>query len=448
MKLTAFSRTFWIEQFFSKDAVFSSIADEKRALLTGFLGTVLVIVAIFYQAFDLLSGIFYSIPTYVVMVLTGAATISLLRRKHYTAAKVTLMLNANLIVFYSALNDPFGTGTCMLFIPAGTGSFAVLGFQERSKGIILATISLIFFCIAFFGSWHLPFNQSVSEVYLTASLLVNYVLSLSITVAIIYFLGSLNESSEQQLMAQQRSEHLKNVQLEKIHTELDRFVYSVSHDLRSPISSIKGLLTLAESANKVEDLRHCLTLIKDRIQAQEFYINEIIDFYHNDRAELRIESLNLKDLAYEIVDEYSYMPVATNIRFEIDISQELVVFTDRFRLKSILSNLVGNAVKYHARYKDDQFVKIAATHSMDYTEILVIDNGRGIDGEHLPLIFNMFYRASSESKGSGLGLYIVKETVNKLGGTIYAQSEVGVGSTFHFNLPLQPPLQKTQKKVN
>jgi signal transduction histidine kinase len=105
-------------------------------------------------------------------------------------------------------------------------------------------------------------------------------------------------------------------------------------------------------------------------------------------------------------------------------------------LKTILYNLIGNAFKYNDPLKEEQVVTITASRNNQLFNISIEDNGVGIEKAHLPRIFEMFFRASEKSQGSGLGLYIVKETLNKLNGKIEVQSALKVGTIFNIEVPL------------
>jgi signal transduction histidine kinase len=129
------------------------------------------------------------------------------------------------------------------------------------------------------------------------------------------------------------------------------------------------------------------------------------------------------------------MEGSSDMSFEVSIPTQLHLYADARRLKIILNNLIVNAIKYSDRNKSAQWVKISAEVIDDKCEISIADNGLGIRKEFHDKIFNMFYRASERSTGSGLGLYIVKETAAKMGGQIEFTSTEGVGSVFNFSLP-------------
>jgi signal transduction histidine kinase len=416
--------------FIPNEKFIESRAEFKRVMLTGYLSVVCLFVSVFYAILDFANGIYHAFPAFAFLFITPLVSLVLLRKQRYTLAKIILMGNATLAIFYVTIVDPFDTGVFMLFIPAGVGSFAMLGFQDRMKGLGLALFSTVLFLLANFGDFDLAVPMEVSSAYLKISFILNYAISLAITVAVVFFLGNLNESSERELQEREQSERDKNEQLQKVNTELDRFVYSVSHDLRSPLSSISGLVHVAKKSTSVAELHQIADLIAGRVRAQEYYIKDIIDFYKNDRTNVASEPFPLIELVREVIEEVSFIPDADQIKFIVEIDHALILNSDRARLKSVLANLVGNAIKYHDYQKVNKFIRLKADHTGNAIHLTVTDNGKGIPSEHVSKIFNMFYRASIDSKGSGLGLYIVKEIVQKLGGQIEVDSTLGEGTSF------------------
>ena len=226
---------------------------------------------------------------------------------------------------------------------------------------------------------------------------------------------------------------LKNIQLAKTNEELDRFVYSASHDMRAPLSSLLGLINISEKTNQVDELHAYLQMMKGRIKTMEGFIKEVTDYSRNTRLELVLERSDLETVITEVTQNLSYM--TGKVRIEIDLPEKIVLLTDPGRLNVILNNLVSNAYKYHRLDQADPYIKFSASRNNNRVVINITDNGSGIDPDYHQKIFDMFFRASVKSEGSGLGLYIVKETLQKLGGSIWVESTLGKGSTFSFEIP-------------
>jgi PAS domain S-box-containing protein len=229
---------------------------------------------------------------------------------------------------------------------------------------------------------------------------------------------------------------LKNQQLQKTNEELDRFVYSASHDMRAPLSSMLGLIFITEHSTNPEETKEMLDKMKGRIKVMEGFIKEVTDYSRNARLEVAWQNLNVYNLVKEIMDSHSYSYRNQKINVSIDVPNHLEVMCDPHRLKVILNNLISNAIKYSDYSKPIQQISISARVEESKWSFTVADNGLGISNEHVSKIFDMFYRASEKSDGSGLGLYILKETLNKLGGSITVDSTLKVGTSFHITLPL------------
>ncbi len=235
-----------------------------------------------------------------------------------------------------------------------------------------------------------------------------------------------------------RSEEMqleKNTELEKINSELDKFVYSASHELRAPLTSVLGLITIAKLDKPGETQLQYLTMMEQSINRLDKFINEIVYYSRNARLGLRKEQVDVPEMIREILEDLHYMEGVKQLQITPIITEEAPLFTDHSRLRVVLNNLISNAIKYHTLVQDQPFVRINVSLQPDKAVFTVEDNGRGIDANHVGKVFDMFFRASSDSKGSGLGLYIVKEIVTKLGGTILLQSELKKGSTFRVEIP-------------
>jgi PAS domain S-box-containing protein len=249
---------------------------------------------------------------------------------------------------------------------------------------------------------------------------------------LIYLEGYLQDITDRREAEQKIIE--QNEALRKANSELDRFVYSASHDLRSPLSSLLGLINLAAISNPSE-INMLLELMKDRVNNLDSFIREITFYSQNARLDLELESVQLSDLINESISALKYAEDAAGIHFCQTIPGNFSLNTDRKRLQVILNNILGNAIKYADLDKRDRFVKIGASKENGKVKLIIEDNGIGIAPQHLDKVFNMFYRASEKSKGSGLGLYIVKEAITKLNGSIEITSELGNGTRVQIELP-------------
>ncbi len=229
----------------------------------------------------------------------------------------------------------------------------------------------------------------------------------------------------------------QNEELIKINKELDSFVYSVSHNLRAPLMSVLGLLNLAKNEGHDPDQHFGVyfRMMEQSIHKLDDTLKEILEYSRNARNEVLIEKVDLKMLVEDNMDRLRYLDGFNDLTKNIEVIGEVVAFSDAYRLSVIFNNLLSNAIKYRDSNRSDSYLNIAIEISKSEIKIDFTDNGIGIKDELLPKIFNMFFRASTRSEGAGLGLYIVKETVEKLKGSINVKSTLDVGTSFSIRIP-------------
>ncbi|MBX2901016.1 MAG: GHKL domain-containing protein [Cyclobacteriaceae bacterium] len=230
-----------------------------------------------------------------------------------------------------------------------------------------------------------------------------------------------------------RVDHI-NSELQKANQELDRFVYSASHDLSAPLKSIKGLVTICrlDGANIPEYLQK----IDQSVLRLEEFISEVLDYSRTSRKNPTPALTPLEEVFKDIHSRFEYLQEVSKINFKLDLSVRALII-DRFLLQVALSNLLSNAIKYQKNHSEHQSHVYFRSYQTDQEVILEIeDNGEGIRPQYQNKLFDMFYRGTATSSGSGLGLYIAQEAIKKAGGRIEVESEWGEGSVFRIHLPL------------
>lgn len=240
--------------------------------------------------------------------------------------------------------------------------------------------------------------------------------------------------TESELIKQKIQIEKTNQQLISTNREMDRFVYSVSHDISAPLKSIKGLIAISRLEKQDENFPY-LNKIETSVQKLEDFVGEVLDHSRTGRKEVQLEEVDLKELVDNITDNHRYLESFNEIQFTIDL-QNNTLTTDRFLIKVALSNLISNAIKYQKRRTEHTPEIIIKSYSQDGLNCIKIsDNGEGIAPAYQNKIFEMFYRGTTSSTGSGLGLFIAKEAAEKLQGKIEFTSEYGVGSEFTITIP-------------
>jgi hypothetical protein len=351
---------------------------------------------------------------------------------------------SNILLFAFAAVVPKGVGIYLLFYPLVAFSFIVIDFKHRKYSYGLAAFSMLLNVILLYTNFQ-PFgsiNMQPTDPSLSFGL--NLLISIVLLAVGIDFMLTINNTAEQKLVKnQEQTEKLaheineKNLSLKKTNEELDRFVYSTSHDLRAPLASILGLINLTELEDEEipPNIAKYLQMMKERVNSLDGFIQDIIDYSRNSRVDIELSRVNFSKLIDDIILHNRYLENTqkVKIRSNIDFNKHLML--DRNRIARVLNNLVSNAIKYNDMGKDNPTVNINARLDNNTLIVTVVDSGKGIRDEIKDKVFNMFYRGTDKAQGSGLGLYIAREMVQKMKGKLEFTSQAGQGTSFTVSIP-------------
>ena len=171
-------------------------------------------------------------------------------------------------------------------------------------------------------------------------------------------------------------------------------------------------------------------MMKEMVNKLDNFIHEVIDYTKNIKADVIKKEIDIENIIQEVINDLKFMNGFDRIEFKTEVKLEEPFVADLPRVNTILNNLITNSIKYHNQAEPDQYVKIEVQSKDNKRTIIISDNGLGIDDKYHTQIFDMFFRGTEISVGSGLGLYIVKEMVNKLGGSIELESSLNKGTKF------------------
>ena len=223
--------------------------------------------------------------------------------------------------------------------------------------------------------------------------------------------------------------------LEKVNEELNRFVYSVSHDLRAPIASVLGLIKVAEIEVEDPTAKDLFKSIDQSTIKLDLLVNNIINYYKNSKASGRLEEIDINELMEDVLNNLHCESKNASFQLEREVDQRAKFIGDAFRIRIILSHLISNAAKFKKPNQEKANIKLRFEISDAKVKIVVSDEGMGILSEHMEQIFKMFFKRKQDLAGSGLGLYVVKEALSKMGGQIDVKSTPNQGSDFRLNFP-------------
>lgn len=226
-------------------------------------------------------------------------------------------------------------------------------------------------------------------------------------------------------------------ELVKAKEIINEFVYSCSHTMRGPLKSITGLVNLLHQSieNGKGNPGEYLNMIGQSVNKMEDLLNQLEQFLENSKNDLTCEPINIQatidDVLLEVKPEIDF--------FKIQVSQHIdqtgYFYSDIYRFRLILFHLISNAINFSDQKKENKSIRIDVRATSASCSVEVIDDGIGINPDVQSKIFDLFYRGSEKSPGSGVGLYIVGEILKKMGGSISVNSTLKKGSNFFVWLP-------------
>ncbi len=221
-----------------------------------------------------------------------------------------------------------------------------------------------------------------------------------------------------------------------LNLELDTFVYSLSHDLRAPLTSLQGLVRIASLETDMVSVKENIHLMDSLLEKQDLFIKDVISLLQRRNLAPQPEKMNLKSVIEDAFSLNKHNDFGKDVRTEIQIPKDLEeIYNDIVFIKIIINNLISNAFKYSDATKEHQFIKVIVKREHNKVVINIEDNGIGISKKFHQKVFDKFCILDSRKRSTGLGLYIIKQSVEKLNGTIHLESVLGQGSKFTITLP-------------
>lgn len=226
----------------------------------------------------------------------------------------------------------------------------------------------------------------------------------------------------------------RTIELEHKNQELDTFVYKASHDIKGPLKSVIGLTTVGMTDVKDSAAHTYFEHILKSTRRLDSLLSDLLELTQVKQAVIEPDKINFREIVDEVLGSFEHFPRFHDIKFKIDIEQEGVFWSDRTLVYSIIQNLIENPIKYCRADDLIPFLKIRIMANENHVSMTFADNGIGISREVQAKVFEMFFKENCESPGTGLGLHIVKLSVDKLGGTVKMRSNRGQGSVFMVSL--------------
>lgn len=248
-----------------------------------------------------------------------------------------------------------------------------------------------------------------------------------------FFTFTLNKELEKRKDSEKQLQ-LQNEALLKSNAELDSFVYRVSHDLRSPICTAMGLINISKKTDSIEEIKQYLLLQENGLKRLDQFIINILDYSKNIHSSITPQIIDFDSLIDTALTDYK-SDNKINIHIIKNFHIDYPFCNDLVRIKIIINNLISNAIKFQRTNEENPFIEINIQTNITNAIITIRDNGIGIHDDFKKDIYKMFFRATSSNTGSGLGLYIVHDSIQKLNAKIDFTSNNNQGTTFTIEIP-------------
>lgn len=228
------------------------------------------------------------------------------------------------------------------------------------------------------------------------------------------------------------------IELQRLNFELDNFVYHASHDIRSPLRSMMGLVEILKTEKNPVEVKKIVDMMSGSINRLDKFVVDLLAMSRNNRLQEEAVRINFMVEINNSVTNFHHVYNTKGLEIKTKILHAIPFYSDLTKVRIILNNLISNAIKYR-RIEEGLNSFILLDIEVNETEAVlkISDNGEGISADKLDKIFDMFYRASENSEGSGLGMYIVKNVVKKLDASIEVESEDKKGTNFTIKIPNQ-----------
>lgn len=224
--------------------------------------------------------------------------------------------------------------------------------------------------------------------------------------------------------------------LEAVNKELDRYAYVVSHTLRGPLITVKGLLNLAEQTPDISSLRTLHEMMQTSINKVDTVLVRLLEQARNAHTETSVQRIDWVALLDDVINGLRYIDPQNTVNKFMHLETAIEFYSDPERIAMFLNHVIGNAfVHRNSEEHHESITSIEVFTSAESAIVVVKDNGKGIPTEYLSKVFDMFFKVDTGMPGAGLGLFLAKELVTKLGGTIDITSRINIGTTVRIELP-------------
>ncbi len=357
------------------------------------------------------------------------------RLKLHIVAKTYMFIISNLLIYWACNTYGLGFGIQYAYILL---LYGIILYSENTfdlNAVIPATLPFIGFYLLYFTDFN-PFTKIAVPIGFEKYFIIyNLFTFMVFSVLFSYIYARNNNRSYKKLTASRASLQERYNEVKLLNEALDHFAYSVSHDLRSPIASVLGLINLIKLEENIANIKIYSDMQEKSMNKLDAYIKKILEYSTITRAKDKIEEINFEDTANEIFEFHNLAISSRQIKKIIVCHAHSPFYGDKNKVGIILNNIIDNSIWFYDPIEENPFISIFISVTNEKSMIEIKDNGIGIEEKHLTKIFDMFYRGTERTKGSGLGLYIAKEAIDKMNGNVDVSSVPNAGTQIIIHLP-------------
>lgn len=393
----------------------------------------LVVSASFYLSQGLMNSFYMCCVQFLII---STCTLLLIFGKDLWAKNAALFF-VNITFFISASMLGRGVPFYIYFLPIITATLFFYSTSQVKHTVLMLFLAFLSLVVLETSDYSLFKTADVITPHQSRHrTIIMLLISILLAAVMVRELIMMNIYNQRKLRRLNHKLKKRNERLTKINAELDSFVYRSSHDLRSPLTSIMGIINIIKSENDISKIKEYMSFQERSVKKLDGLVQDILDISRNSRLDIEAQPISLNAFIHQCVEGLSYMEEYKKVSVDIDIPFSLACYSDPKRLKVVFNNILSNGFRYHDFSKAGCLIKVSL-HSIDQDGISILfeDNGMGIKEEHQHRIFDMFYRGTDRNNGSGLGLYIVKEAITKIGGRVNLSSTYGQGTSLLVTFP-------------
>lgn len=373
--------------------------------------------------------VFCTLPLFLVVLLINHKN-----KVDLAGILFNILLSALLFLFANLLGKVVNMHIFLLYIFIGV--FFTANFDKKILLFSQMLLPIVLYAILELTNYDLiPKLEGTTTAQLEIFGIINFsIIFITMPLLIILIINTYVKSEEEIRIYAQNLQQ-QNTDLLTSNTALEQFAYVVSHDLRSPIASMQAILDLSKTETNLENLREYQKFQDISLKKLDEFVTDILHYSKNTKTEIVYTKIDFKEFLQEVITQHRYDDNSAAVKISIEIDQKTDFYTDTYRMGIVFNNLIANALRYSDLKKPQPNLLIQGFCNGDKAIISFIDNGIGIEKEYLEKIFDIFYRANTHAKGTGIGLYLVREYLQKIKGTVNVRSVFGEGTEFVIDIP-------------